>query len=57
LCVPHNKGFISKAYERFLELPVPLVLAVLWFVGVALIGSCVMAFYLLWLLLQATAGT
>jgi hypothetical protein len=54
--VPNDKGFISKAYERFLELPVPLVIAVLWFVAVALIGLCALAFYLLWSLLQPTAG-
>jgi len=54
--VPDDKGFVSKAYERFLESPVPLVIAVLWLMGVALIGLCALAFYLLWSLLQPTAG-
>ena len=54
--IPKGKGFISKAYEWFLELPVPLVSTVLWFVGIVLIGSCVLALYVLWSLLQAIAG-
>ena len=37
---------MERAYERFLELPVPLVLVVLWFVGAALLGVCALALYL-----------
>jgi hypothetical protein len=33
-------------YERFVELPVSLVLVVLWFVGAALLGACALALYL-----------
>ena len=37
------------AYERFLELPVPMVLAVLWLAGAAIISLGGLAFYLsLW---------
>ena len=45
------KGQLGLGYEGFLELPVPLVGAVLWLAGVALIGSCALALLnLLWLL-------
>ena len=54
--IPNAKGFISKVYERFLELPVPLVLTVLWLVGVVIIISCVLALYMFWTLLEAIAG-
>ena len=40
-------GVLVRAYERFLELPVALVLAVMWLAGVALLGSCALAVYLL----------
>ena len=36
-----------RAYERVLELPVALVLAAMWLAGVALLGSCALALYLL----------
>ena len=48
-----RKGRIMRAYERFLELPVPIVLAILWLCGVGLVGLCVLALYLCWLLLRA----
>ena len=35
------------AYERFLELPVWVVLAAMWAAGVALLGSCALALYVL----------
>jgi Flp pilus assembly protein TadB len=44
-------------YERFLELPVPIVLVVCWLAGVALIGLCASVLLLLWLLLGVAAGT
>ncbi len=41
---------IGRAYkrflERFLEMPVVIVLSMLWFAGAALIGSCALALYL-----------
>ncbi len=37
---------IGLAYERFLELPVAVVLGVMWLAGVALIGSCALVLYL-----------
>ncbi len=33
-----SKGWVSRAYEWFLELPVTIVLAVLWLAGVVLMG-------------------
>lgn len=36
---------LDRAYERFLELPVPVVLAVLWVAGAALEAACVVALY------------
>jgi hypothetical protein len=33
-------------YERFLELPVAVVVGVLWLVGAALLGVCALALYL-----------
>jgi hypothetical protein len=48
---PKHGSLLGRVYERFLELPVPVVLAVLWLAGVALIGLCGVALYFLWLLL------
>ncbi len=36
---------IGLAYEWFLELPVPMVLLVMWIVGVALLGACALLAY------------
>ena len=36
-----------NAYERFLEMPVPVLLAGMWLGGVALLGSGVLTLYLL----------
>ncbi len=38
---------IDQAYGLFLELPVALVLAVLWLLGAVLLGACALALYLL----------
>ena len=46
-------GLLAQPYEGFLVLPVPVVLAVLWLWGVALMSACGVALYLLWLSLQA----
>ena len=44
--VPSSAGRSGRAYKRFLELPVALVLGVMWLAGVALIGSCALVVYL-----------
>jgi len=44
--VPPSGGFLGVAYERFLQLPVPVVLAVLWLAGMALLTSCVLILYM-----------
>ena len=40
-------GSLGIAYERFLGMPVPVVLGVLWLGGLALLGSCVLMLYAL----------
>jgi hypothetical protein len=40
-------GFLGIAYERFLGMPVPVVLTVLWLGGMMLLGSCVLMLYAL----------
>ena len=47
-----SAGPIADAYGRLLELPVPVVLAVLWLLGVLLLGAAVTAAYsaAVWLL-------
>jgi hypothetical protein len=53
----HDPPLFWRVYEqRFLQLPVPIVLAVMWLAGAALIGLCGAALYYFWLLLQAVAG-
>ena len=50
-------GTLDRAYERFLELPVVVVLAVLWLTGATLLGSVVLVLY--WtgrVLVQLAAG-
>jgi hypothetical protein len=36
---------IGQAYERFLELPVWVVLSVMWVGGVVLLGACALVVY------------
>jgi hypothetical protein len=50
------KGGIGQTYEWFLEQPVPIVLAVMWLAGAAIIGLGGLAFYSYWLLLWSVAG-
>jgi hypothetical protein len=38
---------IGGAYERFLRMPVVVVLATLWLTGIALLGACALMVYLL----------
>jgi hypothetical protein len=40
-----SAGPIARAYGRFLKLPVPVVLAVLWLVGALILGAVVVAVY------------
>ena len=40
-------GFLGVSYERFLQMPVAVVLTVLWLGGMALLGSCVLMLYTL----------
>ncbi len=47
---------LARVYEWFLELPVPIVLAVMWLAGTALISVCGLALYSL-LLVVATEGS
>ena len=51
-----HKGRIEWAYGRFWELPVPLVLVLLWLAGATLVGLGVAALYAYWLLLRMAAG-
>ena len=37
---------VSSAYEQSLDLPVAIVLGVMWLLGVALMGSCALLLYL-----------
>jgi hypothetical protein len=46
----NSKGSIARAYERYLQLPAPVVFASISLVGTVPIALCVLAFYLLWLL-------
>ena len=49
---------IGQAYEQFLELPVVVVLAVLWIVGVALPGSIALVLHMIGTgLVQLVAGS
>ncbi len=48
---------VGQAYERFLELPVVVVLAVLWMAGAALLGSIALVLYSVgWVLVRSVAG-
>ena len=50
-----DRGRVGRSYESFLELPVPVVLVLLWLMGVVLLVLCAVALYSYWLLLQAVA--
>jgi len=50
-------GLLGITYERFLGMPVPVVLTVLWLGGLALLGSCLLMLYVLArLLAQVVTG-
>jgi len=50
-----HQRLIARAFERFLNQPVPLVLVAIGLTGVAIISVCVLALYLLWLALEVVA--
>ena len=41
-----GKNWIGEAYKRLYELPVPMVLVLLWIAGVVLLSSCALMLYL-----------
>jgi hypothetical protein len=41
-----NRRWVALLWGRFLDLPVTIVLAVIWLLGVALLGSLVLVLYL-----------
>jgi len=45
-----NSG-LGRHYERFLELPVPMVLGIMWLLGILSIGSCVVVLLYVWMVL------
>jgi hypothetical protein len=51
-----TKKRVERAYERFLELSVPVVLVVLWLAGATLVGLGAATLYAYWLLLRVAAG-
>ena len=51
-----RQGRIARSYEWSLDLPVPIVLAMMWLAGVGLISGGVLAPYLFWLALEGVAG-
>jgi hypothetical protein len=51
-----SQGWITRAYEWFLNLPVAVILATMWLTGVALLSGSALALYLLWLSLEMVAG-
>ncbi len=49
-------GFLGVTYERFWQMPIPVVLTVLWLIGMALLSSCVLTLYTLGTLLVSMVG-
>ena len=41
-----GKNWIVVAYERLYELPVAVIVALLWLAGVVLLSSCALVLYL-----------
>ena len=46
---PKHDPPLTRVYKRFLELPVPVVLALMWLAGAALLSVCGLVLYHLWL--------
>ncbi len=42
---------IGGVYERFLELPLMVVLVAMWLVGGVLLGVCTLSLYFAWVVL------
>jgi hypothetical protein len=51
-----SDGFLGVSYERFLQMPVAVVLTVLWLGGMALLSSCVLMLYTLGTLLASVSA-
>jgi hypothetical protein len=52
-----SPGWLARAYEGFLEMPVLVILALMWVAGAALLGSCALALYVVGsVLLRAVVG-
>jgi hypothetical protein len=50
-------GWIVRAYGRFMNLPIPLVVTALWLAGVALMSvGGVLPLYLVWLTLKGVVA-
>lgn len=52
-----RKNRIVRVYEWFLELPVAMVLVVLWFAGLGILGLCALALYVCWVLVRTVMAT
>jgi len=52
-----RQGWISRVYEWFLELPIPIVLVAMWLTGGAFISVVALALYFLWLALNVAVGS
>ena len=50
------KSRLVRAYEWFMELPVVIVLVVMWVAGVGLVSFCALVLYLCWILLRTVVG-
>lgn len=51
-----SDGLLGAAYDRFVRLPAPVVLAALWVLGMALLGSGVLMLYAIGGSLASLAG-
>jgi hypothetical protein len=51
-----RQAWLARSYEWFLELPVPIVLTVMWLAGVGVISAGVLVLYLFWSMLEGMLG-
>jgi hypothetical protein len=51
-----HQGRLTRSYEWFLELPVPIVLGAMWLAGVGLMSVGVLMLYVVWSTLQGVVG-
>ena len=42
-----TRRFGDEFYQRFFQMPVPAVLAVMWLLGMAIVTACLLALYVL----------